>query len=371
MASTTVLANGASAKVKVPLNIPSSSTSVSVKLIDVSSISNVAAEKLYAPQVTGYRTCKPVPSFSFLIEHPSGTKVLFDLGIRKDWQNMTPAIVKRIKECGYQPSSEKDVSEVLGEGGIDKDNINAVIWSHAHWDHTGDVSTFGPRTDLVVGRGFKDHFLGGDENSALGGISKSDYEGRNLREITFQEAGVVQIGQFSASDYFGDGSLYLLDTPGHCVGHLCALVRTTTSPDTFLFLGGDAAHHCGEFRPSTYQALPEQVVIEIQQQQVPFCPCSWYEDLQVSRGRDPKGPLWQPAIGHDMDKVLETIRGMQEFDGDENIFVILAHDAALRVTNVPFFPECLNDWKARELGRELKWKWLGDIVEATLANSVL
>lgn len=46
--------------------------------------------------------------------------------------------------------------------------------SHAHWDHTGDMSTFPGHTDLVVGRGFKDHFLRGVGNSALGGILPSD-----------------------------------------------------------------------------------------------------------------------------------------------------------------------------------------------------
>lgn len=58
--------------------------------------------------------------------------------------------------------------------------MDSLTWtgpgSHAHWDHTGDMSTFGGETDLVVGRGFKDYFLKGDSNSALGGILKSDYE---------------------------------------------------------------------------------------------------------------------------------------------------------------------------------------------------
>lgn len=189
--------------------------------------------------------------------------------------------------------------------------------------------------------------------------------GRNLREITFNEQNVVQIGRFSAFDYFQDGSLYLLDSPGHCVGHLCALVRTTTSPDTFLFLGGDAAHHCGEIRPSQYRPLPESVTLKEQGRQVPFCPCSWYEDLQMSRERDPKGPLWQPAFGHDMEDVLKTIEHMQEFDGDDKVLVILAHDPAFRSPEVPTFPETINNWKSRGLGQELRWTWLSEIVHAT------
>jgi len=82
----------------------------------------------------------------------------------------------------------------------------------------------------------------------------------------------------------------------------------------------------------------------------------------MSRNRNPKGPLWQAAFGHDMEDVLKTIGKMQECDGDDNIFVILAHDAALRSLDVPLFPKEVNDWKARELGQKLKWAWIGDIM---------
>jgi metal-dependent hydrolase (beta-lactamase superfamily II) len=46
---------------------------------------------------------------------------------------------------------KKDVSEILLEGGMDLQKINAVIWSHHHWDHTGDMSKFPTTTELVVG----------------------------------------------------------------------------------------------------------------------------------------------------------------------------------------------------------------------------
>ena len=193
-----------------------------------------------------------------------------------------------------------------------------------------------------------------------------------MHEISFEEGapGVLQIGQFPAFDYFQDGSLYLIDSPGHCIGHLCALVRTTTNPDTFVFLGADAAHHCGEIRPSTFVPMPESILpnptTTTQQRENPFCPGSWFEDLQVSRDRDPKGPLFQPAFGHNMEQVLVTIAKMQEYDGDNNILVILAHDGSFRSPDAPvaYFPETINDWKARGLKWELRWKWIGDVWQA-------
>jgi hypothetical protein len=65
-----------------------------------------------------------------------------------------------------------------------------------------------------------------------------------------------------------------------------------------------------------------------------------------------------------MEQVLETIGKMKECDGDENVFVILAHDATLRSPKVPLFPGVINDWKARELGKEFRWTWIGDIMAA-------
>ena len=46
-------------------------------------------------------------------------------------------------------------------------------------------------------------------------------------------------------NYFGDGSLYVLNVPGHAIGHVSALVRTT--PDTAVFMGGDVCHFTGEY----------------------------------------------------------------------------------------------------------------------------
>lgn len=46
-------------------------------------------------------------------------------------------------------------------------------------------------------------------------ILESDYEGRNLRQVNFEEeSNGLEIGGYRAFDYFGDGSFYLLETPG-------------------------------------------------------------------------------------------------------------------------------------------------------------
>lgn len=57
----------------------------------------------------------------------------------------------------------------------------------------------------------------------------------------------------------------------HAIGHMNALVRTTTSPDTFLFLAGDSFHHPSEVRPISDVPLPEE--LDIPNFSLKPCPC--------------------------------------------------------------------------------------------------
>ncbi|CAA7268434.1 unnamed protein product [Cyclocybe aegerita] len=56
------------------------------------------------------------------------------------------------------------------------------------------------------------------------------------------------IGPFPrALDFFGDGSLYIVDSPGHLVGHVKILAHTSSDSGViylgWIYLGGDSAHH--------------------------------------------------------------------------------------------------------------------------------
>lgn len=98
-----------------------------------------------------------------------------------------------------------------------------------------------------------------------------------MAEITFTDD--FKIGRFKAHDYFGDGSFYLLDVPGHALGHMCGLVRTT--PTTFLLLGADTCHTAGCFRPSEFVPMPESLGPEdgLDGYFSSPCPCSVFTQL--------------------------------------------------------------------------------------------
>ncbi len=97
-----------------------------VRIIDTTSyVKDTALSAFLGPPMSGYSTFS-VPAFSFLVEHASGRKILFDLGIRKDYWNMSPTIVSITKD--WNVKVEKNVSEILVENGVDLAEIEAVIW---------------------------------------------------------------------------------------------------------------------------------------------------------------------------------------------------------------------------------------------------
>ncbi|KAK5048617.1 hypothetical protein LTR84_005708 [Exophiala bonariae] len=344
---------------------------VSVSIIDTTSrIGNVPLELLVTPPIPDFSRLGAVPSWSFLIEHESsGKKALFDLGIPPDWQNMSPAISTF---PGWDISAQKNTIDILEANGISGSQINSIIWSHWHWDHLGDPSTFPPTTDLVVGPGFKQAFLPGFPVNKKSPVRESDFAGRNLREIDFSITKLLA-GKFHAFDFFGDGSFYLLDTPGHAIGHLCGLARTTNSPDTFIMMGGDLCHHSGEMRPSPHLPLPsDNQLHEIWQRfsatAIHPCPGAVLAQLQHSRGRDVDIPFYDPAMGHDIDIAIDTIKKAQEADSDDNIWFVFAHDDSLFDT-VDLFPAKANAWKEKGWGSTTKWAFLKDFKTGLLQGA--
>ncbi|KAI9148731.1 Phenylacetone monooxygenase [Paramyrothecium foliicola] len=350
------------AKTPPTIHIPPGRPIQAVKLINPVNFGPAILKRFMAPPLPGLETFKSIPSFSFLLEHESGKLLVFDLGIREDYQNYSSTIKHYIPTTGYDIQVNKNVAGILLDHGISLESVEAVIWSHWHWDHIGDPSTFPASADLVVGPGFKKEMLPGAPSNPQSPIQESDYIGRNLREISFERPNSLMIGRFPAFDYFGDGSFYLLDSPGHAVGHLCGLARTTTGPDTFVLLGGDICHYAGIFRPSKYLPIPQSISPHPchPQSHVPLCPGDSFERLQRSRGRLSTDSVFDLTFGHDLSLARETTAQLQELDCDENIFVIVAHDATVR-DSAPHFPLSLNDWKAQGLGKGLKWAFLQDL----------
>lgn len=351
------------------LSIPPSTSTVCVSIINsTATIDHLATWKFYAPRLKSFQffpgTEYPTfPCYSFLIHNQSQNRtVVFDLAIRKDWWNLAPQLIQSFKDDDMKITVDKNVHEILAEGGVDTATIEAVIWSHAHFDHMGDPSTFAGSTTLVVGPGARDQ-------SAYGAMQESDCAGREVRQVSFEGEGTVRIGRFDAIDYFGDGSLYLLDTRGHTAGHMGALARVTSDPDSFILMGGDATHHPGELRPSRYLPLPERVSPDpFTEKEGESCETKQFEKLLVDGDRT--GPFFEPSVmpngqcvHYSMEQAKETITKIQEVDAADNIMVMMAHDASL-LDVVQFFPKQANDFMRKGWKEKARWRFLKDFAEA-------
>ncbi|CAG8072376.1 unnamed protein product [Penicillium salamii] len=344
--------------------VPKGTETVNVRIIDTTTrLGKLPLDFLMEPAMKGMQCMPDMPSWSFLIEHASGQKLLYDLGVPKAWRSLSPFILQILEGLATEISVENDVIDILKQDKIKADQISGIIWSHWHFDHVGDPSLFPPSTDLIVGPGFKDTFCPGYPASPDSPIRECDLAGRNLREIDFSEG--TKTGRFPAFDFFGDGSFYLVDTPGHAVGHLGALARTTTNPDTFIFMGGDLCHHGGGIRPSKHMSIPSDLSATMPAALFPCPGAEKYEKLLLERSGGLDRPFFHPApmVGTDFAETVKTIEKAQEADAENNIWFVSAHDPSL-LGLVNLFPLKANDWKERKWREQTLWAFLRDFDEA-------
>lgn len=209
-----------------------------------------------------------VPSMSFLLFHPrSGKRLVFDLGMRKDLAAY-PKSLKPHLETRVPIDASSDVSESLLQGGLEPSEIDAVILSHVHYDHVGTPSDF-TKAQFIVGHGtrhilqhgmnyhsashFEADLLPPDRIIELPVQSILPKYARSVENelpptktldsfISGAEHAWRSLGPFeNAVDIFGDGLIYIIDSPGHLPGHLNVVARV--SEDQWVYLAGDACHH--------------------------------------------------------------------------------------------------------------------------------
>jgi glyoxylase-like metal-dependent hydrolase (beta-lactamase superfamily II) len=277
-----------------------------------------------------------VPDFVFLIEHTaSGNKYLFDLGMRKDLENSTPAVISNM--LSKFPSFPESPVDILKEHGTTEQQpsaVKAVIFSHLHFDHIGDVGKvglnkaemwIGPSTCAEARPGYpadktspvfsddlpKDgsrrifefklpsNFLDDERRAAMdSAIEQGNYEGIELHEPA---GGWLGLGAFErAFDLFDDGSTYVIDAPGHMAGHQMLLIRVKTNltgaADDFVLLSGDCFHHPAMLGNPLLTARP------------PFSKSSMHGDSEMA---------------------IDTMFRAKRCAEEDNIWVVGAHDFSI------------------------------------------
>lgn len=195
-----------------------------------------------------------VPSLCFFIRHPTATLV-FDLGLKRDLSAYPPAQHAHISQR-HPIISLPDVAEHLRSAKIDPTkDVDYVMLSHVHWDHVGTPADF-PNAKFVVGSGTLHLLEHGAPNYPADTFDTNllvrdrTYELPPTTESAVGTPGPQQLGHLNweplggifpnAIDFFGDGSMYVIDSPGHLYGHVNLLARV--SANKWLYLGGDCCH---------------------------------------------------------------------------------------------------------------------------------
>lgn len=149
---------------------------------------------------------------------------------------------------------------------------------------------------------------------------------------------------------------------------MCALARTTLG--TFILAGGDVVHHGGELRPSEYVPLPERITPS-PFSNPPFRPGTFYPGALVETTAHPKYSSTEPfyevtKLGFPdfhRETAKKSTRQLGQFDGNDDIFIVIAHDASLEDV-IDFFPKKAKAWKEKGWKSIGLWKFLEDFAGA-------
>jgi len=162
----------------------------------------------------------------FLINHPKG-RMLWDLGL----PGMLVGAGKQTIGGIFIVSMETSITQQLAELGLTPADIDFVALSHDHFDHIGQVDQVQDATWIVQEDEYNDMF-------PPEGAEREVDPQLAAMWAAFRPLNVQKIkGDY---DVFGDGSVKILEMPGHTPGHSVLLLDMPESGP--VLLAGDLYH---------------------------------------------------------------------------------------------------------------------------------
>lgn len=172
----------------------------------------------------------PVPWF--LLAHPKGN-VVIDGGLAAEGL-ADPRAYWGDAVDSYQPvmSESQGCVAQLATLGLTPEDIRFVVLSHLHSDHTGAVGRFPKAMHIVQRREYEYAFT--PDWFAAGAYVRKDFDRPGLK-WQFLEGDATD-----GYDLYGDGTLQMVFTPGHTLGHQSFLVTLPNSGS--ILLAADAVY---------------------------------------------------------------------------------------------------------------------------------
>ncbi len=156
----------------------------------------------------------------YLIRH-GDAYLLWDTGLSKT------ALNKPLIQEADSESLTATIVDQLARIGVEPAQVSLVGISHYHFDHIGQAADF-PQAKLLIGQGDFEVLSRPGHEARAKQLSPWLQKGAKVEKIT---------GDY---DVFGDGSVVMLDLPGHTPGHHGLLVQLPKRGS--VLLSGDVAH---------------------------------------------------------------------------------------------------------------------------------
>ncbi len=198
-----------------------------------------------------------VPVVAFLVEHPTAGAILIDTGFHRVIADGPPAtdrpgsaskrnlgLLSRLVGGNTEMRPEQTAAAQLRALGIEPRELGLIVMTHLHFDHASALADFPAATVLVSAPEWR---AANARGASLQGYAAAQLDPRpTYRTVDFHGGATHARGPFErALDLFGDGSLTLLDTPGHSAGHLSVLLRLR---EREALIAGDAIYTLATLR---------------------------------------------------------------------------------------------------------------------------
>jgi glyoxylase-like metal-dependent hydrolase (beta-lactamase superfamily II) len=175
---------------------------------------------------------------AFLVEHPGAGLILVDTGFHPSVavdpkENLGRACTLLFKD--FEMDAEQAVAAQLRESGRSAGDVKVVVMTHLHVDHASAMSEFPDATFVFSSAEWEAAVDGGQ----LDGYVRRQFDHAfDYRLLDFDGRDADSYSTFGRSfDLLGDGSVRLVFTPGHSLGHLSVVLRTGSRE---VLLAGDA-----------------------------------------------------------------------------------------------------------------------------------
>ena len=158
-----------------------------------------------------------IPINMWIIDHPMGL-ILYDTGNNVAISDGNCTSHWNEGFCGLlKPSQTRNdvIDKQLEKVGLSVGDVKIVITSHSHLDHIGNIEMFPDAIHVIQKKELYQAWW--PEKFQRGGAHVvADYD--DARDFTYFELN----GDY---DLFGDGSVVIISTPGHTLGHQSVKVR--------------------------------------------------------------------------------------------------------------------------------------------------